>query len=87
MLRPVKIATSNSLGYLGLELGFAFEIQALDSESFYNFVSSSDYRSTWHNRAKCYLGLSCHRVTSGIRPRVWLGLGLVRIRFELGLRL
>ena len=22
MLRPVKIATSNSLGYLGLELGF-----------------------------------------------------------------
>ena len=52
MLRPLKIATSNSLGYLGLELGFAFRIQALDLESFYNFVSSSDHRSTWRNRAK-----------------------------------
>ena len=41
MLRPIKIATSNSLGYLGLEWGFAFGIQALDSECFYNFVSSS----------------------------------------------
>ena len=75
MLRPVKIATSNSLGYLGLELGFAFGIQALDSYSFYNFVSSSDHRPTWRNRAKSYLGLSCHRVTSSIRPLVWLGLG------------
>ena len=44
MLRPVKIATSNSLGYLGIELGVAFGIQALDSESFYNFVSSFDHR-------------------------------------------
>ena len=54
MLRLVKIATSNSLGYryLGLELGFAFRIQSLDSESFYNFVSSSDHRPTWCNRAK-----------------------------------
>ena len=47
MLRPVKIATSNSLRYLGLQLGFALGIQALDLESFYNFVSSSDHRSTW----------------------------------------
>ena len=46
MLRPIKIATSDSLGYLGLELRFAFGIQALDSESFYNFVSTSDHRST-----------------------------------------
>ena len=52
MLRPAKIATSNSLGYLGLELGFAFGIQGLDSESFCNFVSSSDHRPTWCNRAK-----------------------------------
>ena len=52
MLRPVKIATSDSLGYLGLELGFAFRIQAMDSESFHNFVSSSDHKTTWRNRAK-----------------------------------
>ena len=52
MLRPVKITTFNSLGHLSLELGFAFDFQALDSESFYNFVSSSDHRSTWRNRAK-----------------------------------
>ena len=49
-------------------------IQALDSEVFYNFVSSSDHRSTWRNRAKSHLGLSCHRITSSISPRVWLGL-------------
>ena len=52
MLQPVKIATSNSLGYLGLELGFAFGSQALDPESFYNFVSSCDHRPTWRNKAK-----------------------------------
>ena len=52
MLQPVKIATSNSLGYLGLKLGFAFGIQAVDSESFYNFVSSSDHRCMWHISAK-----------------------------------
>ena len=52
MLQPVKIATSNSLGYLGLELEFAFGIKALHLESFYNFVSSSDHRPTWRNRAK-----------------------------------
>ena len=52
MLRLVKIATSNSLGYLGLEWGVAFGVQALDLESFYNFVSSSDHRSAWRNKAK-----------------------------------
>ena len=52
MLRAVNVATFNSLGYSGLELGFAFGIQAVDSESFYNFVSSSDHRPTWRNRAK-----------------------------------
>ena len=52
MLRPVKIAIFNSLGYLGMELGFAFAIQALNSERFYNFVSSSDHRPTWRNRAR-----------------------------------
>ena len=52
MSRPVKIATSNSLGYLGLKLGFAFGIQAVDSKSFYNFVSSSDHRLTCRNMAK-----------------------------------
>ena len=52
MLWLVKIFTSNSLGYLGLELGFAFGSRALDSESFYNFVLSSDHRSAWCNRAK-----------------------------------
>ena len=46
MLQPIKIATSNFLGHLGLELGFAFEVQALDSKSFYNFVSSPDHRPT-----------------------------------------
>ena len=45
-------ATFNSLGYLGLELGFAFGMQALGSESFYNFVLSSDHRPEWRNRAK-----------------------------------
>ena len=60
MLRLVKIATSNFIGYLGLELGFAFEIHGLDSESFNNFVSSSDHRPTLRNRAKGHLGLSCH---------------------------
>ena len=74
MLRPIKIATSNSLAYLGLELGFGFGIQALDSESFYNFVSSSDHRPTRRNRAKSHLGISCHRVASSISSRVWLGL-------------
>ena len=49
MLQPVKIATSNSSGYLGLELGFAFGIQDLDSESFHNFVCLSDHRPTWRN--------------------------------------
>ena len=32
--------------------GFALGIQALDSESFYNFVSLSGHRPTWRNRAK-----------------------------------
>ena len=52
MLRPVKIATCNILGYLGLELGIEFGIQGLDSESAYNFVLFFDHRPTWRNWAK-----------------------------------
>ena len=52
MLRPIKIATSNFLDYLGLKLGFVLRVQGLDTESFHNFVSSSDHRPTWRNRAK-----------------------------------
>ena len=48
----LKRTTPNSLSYVGLELRFAFRIQALDSESFHNFVSSSDRRHMWRNRAK-----------------------------------
>ena len=52
MLRPAKIAFSNPLGSLDLELEFAFVIQALKSVSFYYLVSSFDHRPTWRNREK-----------------------------------
>ena len=38
MLRPVKIATSNSLDYLGLELGFAFGIQKVFTILFHRLI-------------------------------------------------
>ena len=65
MLGPVKIAASNffrlfGFGIRGSKSGFAFGIQDLDSESLYNFVSSSGHRPTWRYETKWHLGLSCH---------------------------
>ena len=38
MLRPVKITTSNFLGYLGLEFGFAFRIQKVFTILFHRLI-------------------------------------------------